>query len=724
MKLTKRKTVKRIDVSLNTTKKKNKTIKISKINFKPLHNPSSILKKFKLSKQLIAIFLIISITPCLIVSSVTRSKSISSMENSIGSYSTKIANQLVYNLNSLLTSISISISSTLFDSDINHFTTRYDKLSVLDKVTMPRSIDKMLMNFMLKDELISGIYVMRNNELIYTLSSPGVKYANLKNIPDYLKSSKFLNSPTYKSIMDKQGVANNWIFFSDPNIRGSYIARKIPDSKNKSNSFILFALDPKHFNEALELASIDATIPLMVVDTNNTVVLSNNESLIGTTISRAQAEHKAKAFKDPNTTYISNTKNSLITIATCDNDWQIIMDAPLNVLMSDFTKALTQISIFICIIILLIVLLSVFLSNKISSPLKNMGIILGKITDGQLDLEDEVATTIQPANAETESLVKGFLSMLGSLKLLIRDAKSVTTSVEFNTNNLQKAALSTASSAGDVEKAIDSITQGAQIQNEELECSVKLMNNLSSHINNVTEHINVIEQVSCTTMNMSAATRDKLDILVKQSEETIAISKSMTTKVNELGEEASNISQILDIIKGISNQTNLLSLNAAIEAARAGEAGRGFAVVADEVRKLSSQTQEAISTIQATLTTIHVKKDATLAEMHKATQVFSNQLPIVNATTETFSNIHTQMQDITSKISEATKLLDEVALQKDDVANRLSETLQIVEQAASVTEEVSAESNQQTEYAHQISSMAEQLVTSVNDLKEAYGKFR
>lgn len=685
-----------------------------------LGNP---LVKLKLSKQLVVLFLVISIIPCLIVSNLIRSRSISSMKSSIGSYSTKIVNQLVYNINTLLSTINVSISSALFDSDIKYFVTNYENLSVLDKVTIPRDIDKLLMSFMLKDELISGAYVMRNDELIYETVSAGSDHTNLKNMSTYIKSDEFLNSPTYRSIMEQSNTSNTWVFFSEPDIRGSYIARKIPDSKNKTKSFILFALEPKNFNSALELANIDAKIPIMITDINNTIVLSNDESLIGTTITEAQLGYLDQTHDSTDTTYTGLVKNSLITISSCSNGWKIIMDAPLKVLMSDFYTALRQITILISFIIFLVILLSIFLSNKIATPLKNIGIILGKITNGELDLENEVALTVHPANAETQTLINGFLNMLESLKLLIHDAKSVTSTVESNTNNLQKVALSTASSAADVEKAIDSITQGAQIQNEELEHSVKLMNNLSSHINDVTQHINVIENVSSATMDMSTATRSKLDILVKQSEETICISKSMANKVRELGDEASNIAQILDIIKSISDQTNLLSLNAAIEAARAGDAGRGFAVVADEVRKLSSQTQDAIATIETTLHTIHTKKDATLAEMNKATQVFNNQLPIVNATTETFSNIHTQMQDISIKISDATKLLGEITKQKDEVANRLVETLQIVEQAASVTEEVSAESAEQTEYSHEISKMTQQLASSVNDLKQAYAKF-
>jgi methyl-accepting chemotaxis protein len=224
-------------------------------------------------------------------------------------------------------------------------------------------------------------------------------------------------------------------------------------------------------------------------------------------------------------------------------------------------------------------------------------------------------------------------------------------------------------------------------------------------------------------MAMSSTTKGHLDQLSEQTKDTIAISGAVRVQVEELGNEASKISNILSLIKSINDQTNLLSLNAAIEAARAGEAGRSFAVVADEVRKLSYQTEGAIATIGQTIMSIHNKKESTLGELQKATVVFNNQIPIVSAATEAFLHIDKQMGTINKQIECATDTLQEVTIKKEEVVMRMTEVSQIVGQSASVCEEVSAESTQQTYYAQKISHMANKLLESMSDLQRTYSRF-
>ena len=120
--------------------------------------------------------------------------------------------------------------------------------------------------------------------------------------------------------------------------------------------------------------------------------------------------------------------------------------------------------------------------------------------------------------------------------------------------------------------------------------------------------LNSVQEASNLTISMSNSTKAQLDTLTLQSRSSLDITNNIYSHVKALGDEATNISQVLSFITSINSQTNLLALNAAIEAARAGDAGRGFAVVADEVRKLSSQIQAFISIISNTLSRIHDKK--------------------------------------------------------------------------------------------------------------------
>lgn len=97
---------------------------------------------------------------------------------------------------------------------------------------------------------------------------------------------------------------------------------------------------------------------------------------------------------------------------------------------------------------------------------------------------------------------------------------------------------------------------------------------------------------------------DNMQRLAAQSEELTATSSDINAQANTSYEHSKQIGEVVKLIEGISNQTNLLGLNAAIEAARSGEAGKGFGVVADEIRKLSLHTKEAVGTISQSLNTI------------------------------------------------------------------------------------------------------------------------
>ncbi len=117
-----------------------------------------------------------------------------------------------------------------------------------------------------------------------------------------------------------------------------------------------------------------------------------------------------------------------------------------------------------------------------------------------------------------------------------------------------------------------------------------------------------------------------------------------STVIQNLENESSNIGGVLDVIRGISEQTNLLALNAAIEAARAGEQGRGFAVVADEVRTLASRTQESTDQIKDLIEKLQ-------SGSSNAVNVMSDALSQVNENSEQVKQVSSSLSDIASEIA-------------------------------------------------------------------------
>lgn len=683
-------------------------------------NKTTVLSKMKFSHQLIILFLVISILPCAIISYVTNNKVYETVGDSLGSYSQKIVDLLNYNINNSVSAINMTMGQTSLDLHIQSYLQAEVNLTNWDSINLKNKVDKKLMELVLTNQSISDVFLIKNQKVI-TEDSNVLGEKQILELKGYLESEEFQSSEIFKGIVEGNYV-NAWFYINTEEIKGMYVGRKIID-EGENSSIMIVGVNQSFYNELFELASIDINIPLMVVDKNNTIMISNNPELIGSQLDDTWTKYINRLEEENIDSLTEMNSEGLFSISTCSNDWRILMEAPLKVLLKDLQEVWGQILGVLLVLIVIVLIMSVLIGRSISSSIRKISKYMSKLEQGQLDLVDEVRDNVRISNSEINTLCNGFCQMIATLQVLINNAKIVTTSVESSTIRLQQVSTSTANSSSQVAQAIDSIAQGTQEQAMEIDSSVQMVYTLSNEIDNVGGLLTTVRKTSQDTMDMSNSTAKQLDVLTSQSEDTLKITNNIHSSVKALGEEAINISHIVSLITSINAQTNLLALNAAIEAARAGEAGRGFAVVADEVRKLSAQTQEAISTIEGTIQRIQLQKDSTLKEMEKAIKVFSNQLPIVNTTAKTFQTIVKQMEEVNKQIGNVDDLLGNVKKQKDSVSDSLLEVSGIIQNAASVAEEVSAESTEQTEYAKQISMMSNSLAESIQDLKNTYSKF-
>ncbi|BCO17808.1 MULTISPECIES: HAMP domain-containing methyl-accepting chemotaxis protein [unclassified Alteromonas] len=202
---------------------------------------------------------------------------------------------------------------------------------------------------------------------------------------------------------------------------------------------------------------------------------------------------------------------------------------------------------------------------------------------------------------------------------------------------------------------------------------------------------------------ISIENKNTIEILAKDVQDAADV-------INKLHQDSASIGGILDVIRGVADQTNLLALNAAIEAARAGEQGRGFAVVADEVRTLASRTQESTQEINAMIEVLQAGAERAVAVMNQGKE----QTAACVAQTERATQALDIISDAVHKAHDVSSQIEQSAREQNTVSQEISEKLETI---VGIAEETTAGAQQTSESSHEVARLAEELQQSIRQFK-------
>jgi methyl-accepting chemotaxis protein len=193
--------------------------------------------------------------------------------------------------------------------------------------------------------------------------------------------------------------------------------------------------------------------------------------------------------------------------------------------------------------------------------------------------------------------------------------------------------------------------------------------------------------------------------------------------ISELGAKSQRIGGIVDTITAISEQTNLLALNAAIEAARAGEQGRGFAVVADEVRKLAEESQAAASSIAGLVAEIRDETERTVAVVAAGAARGETGAATVAEARDAFTRIAASIEVVSERVSQVSTAVDQIAGGAAQVSTDMGEVVTVAEQSSATAQQVSAAAEETSASQQQIAASAHELSRTAHELDELVGRF-
>ena len=208
-----------------------------------------------------------------------------------------------------------------------------------------------------------------------------------------------------------------------------------------------------------------------------------------------------------------------------------------------------------------------------------------------------------------------------------------------------------------------------------------------------------------------------MDSTKNSSKKVSEVIWNLSTKSNEIGE-------VVEFINGITEQINLLSLNAAIEAARAGEAGRGFTVVANEVKKLAELSQESTLKISKLITEIQSDIKKSVEEVSNTNQTIDKQAVALKNTDDSLKKIETSVFEVTQKIKEVTAETEAINNSTSVVEEAIGKIVALIETNASSTEEVAASTEEHTASIEEISASMNLLTDLSNNLEKTIQKFK
>ena len=358
----------------------------------------------------------------------------------------------------------------------------------------------------------------------------------------------------------------------------------------------------------------------------------------------------------------------------------------------------------------------------IRRTIKNIGKLVGvaeKMASGDLTEEIEIKS-----NDEIEKLSLSFNEMVINLKGTIRGILDTSKEVEGYSNDLLSASEQNNNITQEITNAVDAVAKGALEQAMKTNDAKENVSSMAGKVEEVVTDIDNLKESTEALMSVANKNKEEMNAMNIQMNAIKNASMSSSETIRELMQASEKIGDIVNVINGIAEQTNLLALNAAIEAARAGEQGRGFAVVADEIRKLAEESVSSAKDITELIKETQEKSNATIKTIEESVNQSEKGQEIVRKVTESFENILESIKDSQSSFDRLEAVNLELRENSNQVMNLVEEIQCISENAAANTQQVAASTEEQMASSEEISASIENLNSLVKELSGSVDKFK
>ncbi|MCM1121388.1 MAG: methyl-accepting chemotaxis protein [Eubacterium sp.] len=375
----------------------------------------------------------------------------------------------------------------------------------------------------------------------------------------------------------------------------------------------------------------------------------------------------------------------------------------------------------ICLGLMVMIFIVAFLVGRIiANRIKHLRDDTVMLSQGRLDFKVENKNAIRELYDVAKAAETLRAQLVEVVQVILSCAKTVDSSVSHVDGSLGNCS----QAVKDLSATMEELAYGAQNMTAAVEKQAFDMNEISDNITHIAESSAATQTVTREVANVSNTAKANLGELLEANSYTTTSADNVITSINLVSDAVQQITTAAQMIMDISDQTNLLSLNASIEAARAGEAGRGFAVVAGEIQKLAEQSNSSAQQIQSIIEEITSKTEECTKIAGQIQDAVGKEADALKGVSQSFDNVDTNVDEAAASVSQITEIVEIVDKSKVSVLASVSDLSDISEENAASAEEANASTEELRANIEEVAMQANELKTVIEQLNSSVAFFR
>ena len=392
---------------------------------------------------------------------------------------------------------------------------------------------------------------------------------------------------------------------------------------------------------------------------------------------------------------------------------------PMRVVTSQATEIRNMTIGLVILACVIVVIVGIFITAGIENNMRRISRKFGDVAKGDLTV-----TVSAKGHDEFQDLAGSATNMITNTKKLVNQVSNATGELEVSAQNVGQASELIHEYSQDITRAIGEINEGMEEQSRHAQECVEKTDILSNEIQEVSHVVERVEKLVGETEGMINKGMEIVQVLGDRAGETTQMTVKVSESIESLRKESEIINSFVATITEITEQTNLLSLNASIEAARAGEAGRGFAVVAEEIRKLADDSAKAAGEIRNNVANITAQTQNSGESASQAKAMVELQTKAVEEVIAVFREMQERMGQLIEGLKDIVVSTEKADGERSAAVAAVKNISDIIEETAGSAETVNDVANKLLNHVEKLSTTASVLDENMEGLKNEISVFK